>query len=50
MYEDSNIVNKAIAAVDDTITCAITFSLLQHSDLRCRGMLDGGALLFAFVL
>ena len=45
MYDDSNIVISAIAAVEDTITCAIT--LLQ---LVVLVELDDDALLFVFAL
>jgi hypothetical protein len=45
MYDDSSMVINAIAAVEDTITCAIT--LLQ---LVVLVGLDDGALLFASVL
>jgi hypothetical protein len=45
MYDDNNIVISAIAAVEDTINCAIT--LLQ---LVVLVGLDDDALLFVFVL
>lgn len=43
-------VAKAIAAVEDTMIWAITFSPLQCNDLHCKEMLDDDALLFVFAL